>query len=588
MKFYLSGMYKKVPEPFFLTQCLCNLLNAMLERDVQLVDAIAEPLFTALFVQVCQFSASSSDLDSKRRNHYEVLRTYDLLIRSHPEKLVTGLLLRLNSVDENIRVSALIVFKHLINSSMDVLSSRMSDLLTSLHARLSETSNRVRKMLAQIVALLASLGYLEADKGTDFLEFIVKLCALPEQPVDGGGQPAASDLILNYLTSDYNGGSVVTNSSLKDMCDNILMLLTKEATMEAVLWPKLVDYLLAPDFAEAEASLVKSLAGLSSKATFNQEIDYEKLKHVQGPYDLFARLIVLASKAEKADHVLAFMLSISGLINKHLSALWAQRIPLLQHYLENTKIKTNQGQWEEWLLGLLDDTLTEVDLDEWTVAFSASLNRQMVLYPEDDRSFLFKAIGQSLKKVKASNRGHIGDLLASVFNATNHNDDGQSEACALAFGHVASSHLGLVLEKLEALLKADFGRRTTSFFSFMRTDTKVEDIQRCTILKAVGATRLASKADLEVKADEMCQKFIMPAMQSASGGLKMAALKATSDLASALNGLQDFQLAHHSDLIHEAIECMKAKSWSLADKHVALITTLELVKLPPFVSQLTR
>ena len=37
-------------------------------------------------------------------------------------------------------------------------------------------------------------------------------------------------------------------------------------------------------------------------------------------------------------------------------------------------------------------------------------------------------------------------------------------------------------------------------------------------------------ADLKTKADEMCQKFIMPAMQSASSSLKMAALKAVSDI----------------------------------------------------------
>ena len=77
-------------------------------------------------------------------------RCYDILVRSHPEKLVSGLLLRLNSVDENIRVSTLIVFRHLMNSSMEVLQPRMSDIFSALHSKLAETSNRVRKMLAQL------------------------------------------------------------------------------------------------------------------------------------------------------------------------------------------------------------------------------------------------------------------------------------------------------------------------------------------------------------------------------------------------------------------------------------------------------
>ena len=168
-------------------------------------DGIVEQLLTALFVQVCQFCAYSNTMsqapssspssldggnsnannaeatvDSKRRNHYEVLRCYDVLVKSHGEKLVTGLIARLSSSDETVRLSGLTIFKHLMNTSMESLQSRMqTDIFTTLHSRLGEGSNRVRKMLAQLTALLGRLGYLEGEKGRDFLEFIVKLCALP-------------------------------------------------------------------------------------------------------------------------------------------------------------------------------------------------------------------------------------------------------------------------------------------------------------------------------------------------------------------------------------------------------------------------
>ena len=46
-------------------------------------------------------------------------------------------------------------------------------------------SNRVKSMLAQLTALLGRIGYLSGDeKGRDFLEFIVRLCALPSQDGD--------------------------------------------------------------------------------------------------------------------------------------------------------------------------------------------------------------------------------------------------------------------------------------------------------------------------------------------------------------------------------------------------------------------
>ena len=185
-------------------------------------------------------------------------------------------------------------------------------------------------------------------------------------------------------------------------------------------------------------------------------------------------------------------------------------------------------------------------------------------------------------------------LIMKVF-FYNFPDSEQQSACAAAFGFASKAHLGLSIEKLEALLKAEFSKKRglgpSSFFGFMR-DHKLEDEQlatRCTILRCLGLCAIkGQEQDLKSKADEMCQKFIMPAMQSALPILKVSALKATSDLAKSLQNFHSFNLVHHQDLIHEAIECMKAKSWALHEKHIALMTTLELVKLPPFVSQLTR
>ena len=45
------------------------------------------------------------------KNHHEVLRCYDVLVRSHKEKLIAGLVVRMGSVDENIRLASLTIFK---------------------------------------------------------------------------------------------------------------------------------------------------------------------------------------------------------------------------------------------------------------------------------------------------------------------------------------------------------------------------------------------------------------------------------------------------------------------------------------------
>ena len=305
-----------------------------------------------------------------------------------------------------------------MNSSLDVLQTRMTDIFNALHAKLNETSNRVRKMLAQLTALLGSLGFLEGSKGHDFLEFIIRLCALPSCDQRG----LTSNDLLTYLTSgmllrcnniklskiwiiinlklpiynlnvrlpkclfwsvfqfwticaakisglvkkgfkivtkfdffgkrlflfgsyyrnifsqtlllahhsnipqnlDMSNYSVVTNSTLKEMCDNILMLMTKEA-MEAILWPHLIDFLLAPEYINAVPSVIKSLSQLAIKMRQNKSkpIEYSQFKHVQGPYVLYARLLVLAAAppnlALDGLNVLTFMQNFAPHINKHLS-----------------------------------------------------------------------------------------------------------------------------------------------------------------------------------------------------------------------------------------------------------------------------
>ena len=181
---------------------ICKLLKLIFsEKWIQL--CCCQALFRNFFSQKSTLFRFYSLLKTQyinftfKRLIFLFFRCYDLLIRSHPEKLVSGLLLRLNSVDENIRVSSLIVFRHLMNSSLDVLQTRMTDIFNALHAKLNETSNRVRKMLAQLTALLGSLGFLEGSKGHDFLEFIIRLCALPSCDQRG----LTSNDLLTYLTS---------------------------------------------------------------------------------------------------------------------------------------------------------------------------------------------------------------------------------------------------------------------------------------------------------------------------------------------------------------------------------------------------
>ena len=113
--------------------------------------------------------------------------------------------------------------------------------------------------MAQIIVLLGHHGCLEGNKGRDFLEFIIRLCSL------GPGEDK----------SVKTGSDGVTNDALSQMCSNILQLLTTTVdTVQPVLWPHLLEYLLQPDCTPAVPAIARSLAHIATKKREEQASDY--------------------------------------------------------------------------------------------------------------------------------------------------------------------------------------------------------------------------------------------------------------------------------------------------------------------------
>lgn len=221
-------------------------------------------------------------------------------------------------------------------------------------------------MLAQLTALLGRLGYLRGKEGEDFVDFILRQCTVMSDDSD----------------HKRDGAEGADGESLRAMCDNILQLLsTSVPEVESLLWPRLLDFLVAPEFSNAVTPIIKSASNiLNKKAPADgqehlEPIPYERFVHANGPYALFARLIVLAAVPfpdARGRHILTFMQLFGAYISKHVPTLWRVRIPLLQHYLDthmgsNGEMLTlpwDQSQWQHWLMAFLDDTLAEIDVQE--------------------------------------------------------------------------------------------------------------------------------------------------------------------------------------------------------------------------------
>ena len=111
--------------------------------------------------------------------------------------------------------------------------------------------------------------------GRDFLEFLIRLCALtPDAPTNSssGGGNSSETSSASAISSE-----LVTNSNLREMCGSILQLLANSVPLvEGLLWPHMLDYILIPEYSLAIPAVIKSSAHLAAKKKQQtQDTDYE-------------------------------------------------------------------------------------------------------------------------------------------------------------------------------------------------------------------------------------------------------------------------------------------------------------------------
>merc|ERR1719319_1358772 len=193
-----------------ITLCLSPLLHLAVTTSASpALDTVLDPLFNTMFQQVC------IPMDFERpgtvKNHHEMLRCYDTMMRHSPSKLVQGFLVKADSGEERLRVGALMVIKHILNMSTAELGEQLEAILEHLAAKLQETNPNVQKVLAQIIVLLGSHGSISGARGRDLVAFIVRLCG-----------------------AEDSKPTTLTTESLGVICSNILEL----------LWPHTLDALL--------------------------------------------------------------------------------------------------------------------------------------------------------------------------------------------------------------------------------------------------------------------------------------------------------------------------------------------------------
>ncbi|XP_064639982.1 maestro heat-like repeat-containing protein family member 1 isoform X2 [Lineus longissimus] len=458
----ILGLYKKHNEAFHITQGLCSVMEAATADGSTILEPQLEMLVQHLFPQICQAPDYNNAMSIK--NHNEVLRCFAVLTRSFSDRIVGFLLQKLENTQDKIKMGALLVLRHIINSAGPHMENKQALILSGLKMLLGETNNKVKKKFAQVVIAMGDHGYLELEGGQLMVEFIVKQCSLPPE----------------QLAKRPNDPEYVTNDELRMMCQNVLQLVsTTVERMEVVLWPYLLECVVPMQYIDAMASISKNIAFLAGKKRDeNAEdymIDFETQVNIPKPTALISRFMVMVgcplTGNNRGPHVLEAMKALSPNLHENLVVLWDTVIPKLIQFLEDAaedETKWSQKNWEDLLLKMLSKSLDEVDSEDWVCELGESMGEQIQLYynAPEEKNFLYKCLGVVMRK--STKKDFVSKTLDLVFSTVKHSSQVEREGCAISMGFAASSHIDTVLTKLEGVARTDIARKSSGIMGFFK------------------------------------------------------------------------------------------------------------------------
>lgn len=323
----ILSLYRKTSSPYSLTSSLAMIIDAMLKNHLsEGLKFHVDHLLSALFTQVCVIPNYAEPFTVK--NHYEVLRCYELLGIHYPDNVMSHLLQRLENASHMQRVGALVVAKHLINSKT-LNTENVSSLISVLNSILTDPNSKVVKSVTQVIVALCHNNHLTSQSGSSFITYLVKHSAGVATPP--GRRPSLAE---------------TDGESVAEVSRRVLHLLaTTVEAAQPILWPHLLNFVCS---AEHEISLPATLACLAHLASsYGSVIEQEPL--LVGPPGpptaavLLTRLLVLSSVPSDGAVSVPALKLLQGLaphINPNVVESWSQHLPQLITTLQELSGKT--------------------------------------------------------------------------------------------------------------------------------------------------------------------------------------------------------------------------------------------------------
>lgn len=592
----ILNLYRKHSDHLHITQSLCHVLDAAVEMGSRVLETQIDNLLNTLHPQIC--ATLDYNNHTAVKNHNEVLRCFTVLACAYTDRLVAFLLQKLEVHNEKVRIGTLTLLKHLVNSTATQLDSKRLLLLTGMKLTIQDNNNyKVRRMLAQVISTMAHHDYLELEGGEAMVEFIIRQCALPCHPENP--KPRTYD------------PEEVTEEGLRDMCDNILNLLTTTVKrMQEVLWPFLLEFVMPVQYLNALAPVCRSLAYLGTKrqqaGSTEALLDYAG-RDLPTPHALLTRLLVLSSFPYRGRGrgvpALRLLQAVSALIHPQLGRVWDDELPpLIQHLEEHSEETLAQRQWEDKLLLLLSrslETVTACD-EGWSCQLSEEMSRHLHHYNSfpQEKGFLYKCAGVALRQIPNSDvvRRQLMELLQSV----RHSEILEREGVAVCVGFCATTHLDDTLSKLQDFGKSDILKKSPSLFHILKDKSDMElEKAKSTVILCYGYLTLHAPEDqILARVEKDVVKHVLAHFNTKVLGIKvetkdmtikLSLMKTLTLIARAIHASSSrrnipYTFSQKGELLHymqDVIRAEPADALRTPIRQHAITTCTHLLKLAP-------
>lgn len=518
------SLHKKALNPeeqLAITMGISNFLQSSCIEESIPIEHYINDLFEMLFPHVCLPADQIADdaslpnlLQIKLRN--EVFRCFQVSSCRTADKGIYFLLHKMQSQSEVVKLGAINLFRHLLNSADDQMKENRSLITMGMKPFLNDEqlSIRVKMNLCQLCIALSDNEYVQADEGGEHVIQFLLANLVNRSDLNLKQRSSVQQQQLSQASSD---ASLITQ--LGAQCAQALYTISNTSKVACeLLWPKLFEYVCVEQYSLVITDIFKCLRVLCRriKETFNKLAiyDFEVNSKLPGPFQLICRLIVFMNGAPQNAQLNARAKESINLFGELLH--WANNkfseadspFPkIISHLLESlqkefscSNCPSNEDKndyfgkellfsrverWQAVILDLLCSLIDAVEDQTWRQNLASAQAKQLStlftsasdsFQSSQDKAFLMRCLGCTLARIQDPT--FIKEHLYFLFRHTQHSSIIERIGCAMATGHCASilDHADLVLTELENVSKWEHmkegkkqtGGSSAGFLSFIK------------------------------------------------------------------------------------------------------------------------